>query len=55
MQNPNRIEALQTRHRAVDAQIAELMSRPAPDSLEVSRLKRKKLLIKEEIEAATRH
>ncbi|WP_448580089.1 YdcH family protein [Thermaurantiacus sp.] len=43
------LEALASRHRMIEGQIAEEMRRPAPDAATLSRLKREKLKLKEEI------
>lgn len=43
------IQALRRRHQALEDQIAELEKRPSVDALEVGRLKRQKLQLKEEL------
>jgi len=43
------ISALQTRHAGLDARIAEETQRPMPDMTTLSRLKKEKLKVKEEI------
>ena len=43
------ISALQTRHAGLDARIAEENQRPFPDMATLSRLKKEKLRIKEEM------
>jgi len=50
MLNPHRLQSLRDRHVAVDARILEEDGRPMPDSLELARLKREKLRLKEEME-----
>lgn len=44
-----RIEALRARHHALEAAIEEQATRPRPDEVEISRLKKQKLQIKDEI------
>ena len=48
MQQPH-ISALQTKHADIEAQIAAESARPMPDSATISRLKKEKLRVKEEI------
>ena len=43
------LEALNSRHATLDGQIVTEMNRPMPDSALISRLKREKLKVKEEI------
>ena len=43
------LEALNARHATLDGQIANEMTRPMPDHSVISRLKREKLKLKEEI------
>ncbi|HEY0625235.1 MAG TPA: YdcH family protein [Allosphingosinicella sp.] len=43
------ISALQTRHAGLDARISEEVQRPMPDMATLSRLKKEKLRIKEEM------
>lgn len=43
------IEALSARHAVIDGQIAAEMVRPLPDATRISKLKRQKLKIKEEV------
>ena len=43
------ISALQTRHAGLDARISEESQRPMPDMATISRLKKEKLKIKEEM------
>jgi hypothetical protein len=40
---------LERRHRALDAEIAEARSHPSVDDLQIVELKRRKLLVKDEI------
>jgi len=51
MRNHNHHDALLTKHRKLEAKIAAELSRPLPDSLVLQRLKRQKLLVKDEIES----
>ncbi|MGF1462757.1 MAG: YdcH family protein [Maricaulaceae bacterium] len=46
-----RIRELDARHRSLDLAIRDELKRPGGDSLQLSDLKRKKLRIKEELEA----
>lgn len=46
-----RIDALKARHREIDEQIEEIQSRPYWNDLDVAKLKKSKLAIKEEIDA----
>jgi hypothetical protein len=43
------LETLNSRHRTLDGKIAAEMRRPAPDAATLSRLKRQKLKLKDEI------
>ena len=43
------IDSLKTRHRELDTQIQELVSKAATDPVEINDLKRKKLQIKDRI------
>lgn len=45
----NRINELSNKHRDLDDQIQSVQKNPARDTLEISRLKRKKLRLKEEL------
>jgi hypothetical protein len=45
-----RIRTLEQRHKALEARIAEEDNRPRPDAEQLSRLKREKLRLKEEME-----
>jgi hypothetical protein len=44
-----RLAALRTEHRDLDAAIAALLSLAAPDQLQLARLKKRKLRLKDEI------
>ncbi len=46
------LQALKAKHAALDDEIAKEMARPLPDETAISNLKRQKLKLKEEIEAA---
>ncbi|WP_419728759.1 YdcH family protein [Lichenicola sp.] len=50
MNLPSRIESLRTRHASLDSRIFDEDRRPAPDQGTLSRLKREKLRVKEELE-----
>ena len=50
MLNPHRLQSLKDRHVALDARIMEEDGRPMPNTLELARLKREKLRLKEEME-----
>ena len=50
MLNTHRLQSLKDRHHAFDARILAEDFRPHPDSLELDRLKREKLRLKEEME-----
>jgi hypothetical protein len=45
-----RLRSLEERHAALERQIAEEDGRPHPDEAELSRLKREKLRVKDEME-----
>jgi len=47
---PERLATLKGEHRALDEQIAVLVSEGATDQLELARLKKRKLRLKDEIE-----
>lgn len=49
-----RLRALEERHASLERQIQEEDSRPRPNELELQRLKREKLRLKEEIERLRR-
>lgn len=44
-----RLEALKNEHRDLDDAIHSLSQRPVPDMLQLQRLKKKKLVLKDEI------
>jgi hypothetical protein len=44
------LEALRAEHRELDERIRMLMSEPTGDQLEIARLKRQKLLLKDRIQ-----
>ena len=44
------LEALRAEHRELDQRIRELSSEPTGDQLEIARLKRRKLLLKDQIQ-----
>lgn len=44
-----RLEALRSEHRDLDDAIMALSQRPVPDMLQLQRLKRKKLMLKDEL------
>lgn len=46
----SRIRELNARHRSLDEQIESELRRPAKDELKISKLKRQKLRLKENIE-----
>ncbi|WP_408895398.1 YdcH family protein [Pararoseomonas baculiformis] len=50
MLNPHRLQSLKDRHNALDRRILEEDARPMPNTLELARLKREKLRLKEEME-----
>ncbi|MBS3960653.1 MAG: YdcH family protein [Sandarakinorhabdus sp.] len=43
------LEALNARHATIEGQIAAEMTRPKPDMVQLGRLKRQKLKLKEEM------
>ncbi len=45
------VSALQSKHAGIDAQLRDELSRPAPDAVTIRQLKKKKLRIKEEMQA----
>ena len=47
----NRYDALIEKHRKIELSLAAELKRPMPDSFAVQRLKRQKLLVKDEIDA----
>jgi len=44
------LEALKAEHRRLDEEIATLFADPAADQLEIARLKRRKLMLKDQIQ-----
>jgi hypothetical protein len=44
------LSELERKHRALENEIAEAMVHPSSDDLKIAELKRKKLLVKDEIE-----
>jgi hypothetical protein len=44
------LEALKAEHRRLDQQLAELTAQPSLDQLELARLKRQKLRLKDQIQ-----
>ncbi|MBX6745023.1 MAG: YdcH family protein [Acetobacteraceae bacterium] len=53
LQSP-RLRSLEERHANLERQITQEDARPRPDELEIARLKREKLRVKEEIERLRR-
>ncbi len=53
MQSP-RLRSLEERHANLERQITQEDARPRPNELEITRLKREKLRVKEEIERLRR-
>ena len=51
MQLGNRYGALLEKHRTIEAKLAAEMKRPLPDTLVLQRLKRQKLVVRDEIES----
>ena len=49
--NDGELEALRAEHRQLDDRIRELTSEPGGDQLEIARLKRRKLMLKDQIQA----
>jgi hypothetical protein len=49
MSMQSHLAELEKKHKALDAEIREAQSHPATDDLTIAELKRKKLLVKEEI------
>jgi hypothetical protein len=47
---PEQLATLKTEHRALDEQIAAMVAQGAADQLELARLKKRKLRLKDEIE-----
>ena len=50
----DRIESLKSKHHALEVAIEEENARPHPDDLEIAKLKKQKLAIKDEIAALSR-
>jgi hypothetical protein len=50
-----RLRALEERHAALEARIADEDNRPRPDADQLTRLKREKLRLKEEMERLKNH
>jgi hypothetical protein len=49
--NPSgQLQALRAEHRKLDEQIEQLIAEPSADQLEIARLKRGKLMLKDRIE-----
>lgn len=46
------VNALQSKHAGLEAQLREEMNRPAPDASTIQHLKKQKLRIKEELAAS---
>lgn len=44
------LSELQRKHRALEDEIADAMAHPSTDGLKIAELKRRKLLVKDEIE-----
>lgn len=51
MASSTHVSALQSKHAGLEARLREEMNRPAPDAATIQTLKRKKLRIKEELQA----
>ena len=49
------VSALQARHAGLEARIDEESQRPQPDTVTLSRLKKEKLKVKEEMSGLTSH
>ena len=47
---PGDLEALRAEHRDLDQRIRTLQSEPTGDQLEIARLKRRKLMLKDQIQ-----
>ncbi len=50
MSAESHLDELERRHRALEVELEEALNHPSVDSLALSELKRRKLLIKDEIE-----
>ena len=53
--NQSHVSALQAKHAGLEARIEEESQRPMPDTATLARLKKEKLMIKEEIEGLGEH
>ena len=51
--NSNHVRALEEKHAGIDGKLRQEMSRPSPDPVECSNLKRQKLALKDEIAASS--
>ena len=51
MKTEARYQSLRAKHRKIEARLAAELQRPLPDSLLLQRLKRHRLLVKDEIES----
>jgi hypothetical protein len=49
MSNQAQLVELQERHRALEAELAEALAHPSTDDLKIAELKRRKLLVKDQI------
>ena len=49
------LEALKAEHRRLDEEIATLFADPSADQLEIARLKRRKLMLKDRIQMVLDH
>ena len=49
------LHALRIEHRDMDASIAALLEQPIPDQLQIARLKKRKLLLKDKIAVLEDH
>ena len=49
MSMQSHLAELEKRHRALEAEIAEALMHPSTDDLKIAELKRRKLLVKDEI------
>ena len=48
--NPSNLDTLRAEHRQLDERIRALSSEPTGDQLELARLKRRKLMLKDQIQ-----
>jgi hypothetical protein len=53
--NPNSLADMLAQHRALEAELAEVMAHPASSDEEIAAIKRKKLKLKDEIAQEQRH